>query len=191
MRGVHENWLAQASSTAKIRCMRRSRLLVMTVMWRIDYRIFLGNPRGTMLRSPATWLVVLTIGFLAAVLVTPFGKEINGARRWFGFGPISFQPSELAEAFAGDVRWGRMRRTGRARFGVSFWDFAPLIAVFGHCAARPGDQGRFRDDGADRRGGDDHAGHGRLPVVACGVADSTGCFCGMGGDFSRSQFAPL
>ena len=31
------------------------------------------------------------------VLVPPFGQEINGTRRWFRSGPVSFQPVELAK----------------------------------------------------------------------------------------------
>ncbi|MCU0472109.1 MAG: rod shape-determining protein RodA [Bacteroidales bacterium] len=34
---------------------------------------------------------------LLLVLVLVFGKEINGARSWFEFGPVSFQPSEFAK----------------------------------------------------------------------------------------------
>ena len=34
---------------------------------------------------------------LLLVLVPPFGQEINGTRRWFRAGPVSFQPVELAK----------------------------------------------------------------------------------------------
>jgi cell division protein FtsW len=34
---------------------------------------------------------------LVLVLVPGFGKEVNGARRWFSAGPIQFQPSELVK----------------------------------------------------------------------------------------------
>ncbi|MDP2702659.1 MAG: FtsW/RodA/SpoVE family cell cycle protein, partial [Candidatus Rokubacteria bacterium] len=34
---------------------------------------------------------------LVLVLVPPFGQEINGTRRWFRAGPVSFQPVELAK----------------------------------------------------------------------------------------------
>jgi cell division protein FtsW len=135
IRTVHENWLAQSLQN-KNAIHAVIALLVMTVLWRADYRILLGQPRRAlaMLRSPTSWLVVLTIGFLVAVLVTPLGKEINGARRWFGFGPLGFQPSELAKLslvlFVGAyaVHRGSMIR--------SFWrGFVPLIAVFGIAAA--------------------------------------------------------
>ena len=38
------------------------------------------------------WLLVL---LLALLLVPGIGSRINGAQRWFRFGSLSFQPSEL------------------------------------------------------------------------------------------------
>ena len=74
-------------------------IVAMTVMWRVDYRWLAGSPMRhlSLLRSPATWLWILTIGALVAVLTTPMGKEINFARRWLQVGPLGFQPSELAK----------------------------------------------------------------------------------------------
>jgi cell division protein FtsW len=45
----------------------------------------------------APWLFVASLVLLAAVLMPVIGKKIYGARRWIGFGPISFQPSELVK----------------------------------------------------------------------------------------------
>src|SRR5690348_12664576 len=43
-----------------------------------------------------TWpLLVLALILLALVLVT--GPKTNGARRWFRYGAVSFQPSELGK----------------------------------------------------------------------------------------------
>ena len=44
-----------------------------------------------------TPLLVVSVALLVLVLVPPFGQEINGTRRWFRSGPISFQPVELAK----------------------------------------------------------------------------------------------
>ena len=42
-------------------------------------------------------LLVLSFALLVLVLVPPFGQSINGTRRWFHLGPVSFQPVELAK----------------------------------------------------------------------------------------------
>jgi len=53
---------------------------------RIDYR------RLRLLAPP-----LLLISFAGCVAVLALGDPVNGARRWIGFGPASFQPSELAK----------------------------------------------------------------------------------------------
>lgn len=45
----------------------------------------------------APWLFVASLLLLIAVLLPFVGKAVNGARRWIGFGFMSFQPSELAK----------------------------------------------------------------------------------------------
>src|SRR5213078_3837789 len=47
------------------------------------------------LRALAPTFVIAALGLCVAVLVV--GERINGARRWIGFGPAAFQPSELAK----------------------------------------------------------------------------------------------
>ena len=42
-------------------------------------------------------LLALSFVLLVLVLVPPFGQSINGTRRWFRLGPLSFQPVELAK----------------------------------------------------------------------------------------------
>src|SRR5262245_27963739 len=46
-----------------------------------------------------TWWVwfVLAVGALALCYLPHIGMRINGSRRWVGYGPITFQPSELAK----------------------------------------------------------------------------------------------
>jgi cell division protein FtsW len=61
-------------------------LVLLVVAARADYHA---------LRALAPTLVVAALVLCAAVLVV--GERINGARRWIGFGPAAFQPSELAK----------------------------------------------------------------------------------------------
>jgi cell division protein FtsW len=61
-------------------------IALMVVAARSDFR---------RLRPLAPPLVVGALGLCAVVLV--MGERINGARRWIGFGPAAFQPSELAK----------------------------------------------------------------------------------------------
>jgi cell division protein FtsW len=61
-------------------------VVLLTLAARFDYH------RLRYLTPP---LVLAALGLCAAVLV--LGPEINGARRWFVFGPASFQPSELGK----------------------------------------------------------------------------------------------
>ena len=49
------------------------------------------------LERMVTPLLVLSFVLLVLVLVPPFGQSINGTRRWFHLGPVSFQPVELAK----------------------------------------------------------------------------------------------
>jgi cell division protein FtsW len=51
--------------------------------------------RSRVLRWITPFLLAATV--LSLVLVLFFGVEVQGARRWFRFGPVSFQPSELAK----------------------------------------------------------------------------------------------
>ncbi|MEX0702967.1 MAG: FtsW/RodA/SpoVE family cell cycle protein [Planctomycetales bacterium] len=48
-------------------------------------------------RKAAPWLFAATLLLLVAVLVPGVGTEVNGARRWLRYGPLSLQPCELAK----------------------------------------------------------------------------------------------
>jgi cell division protein FtsW len=61
-------------------------LALLVVAARSDFRA---------LRKLAPGLVVAALVLCLAVLVV--GARINGARRWLAFGPVTFQPSELAK----------------------------------------------------------------------------------------------
>ncbi|WP_420638273.1 putative lipid II flippase FtsW [Candidatus Poriferisocius sp.] len=63
-------------------------LVALLVMMRVNYRQWQRCANG---------LVVLTMVLLVAVLIPGIGTTANGATRWIYFGPLSFQPSELAK----------------------------------------------------------------------------------------------
>lgn len=62
-------------------------LAVLGIAMRVDYRSYRSEP--------FIWGVVALVSLmLVAVLFSP---PVNGTRRWFGFGPLGIQPSELAK----------------------------------------------------------------------------------------------
>ncbi|MFM9873023.1 MAG: FtsW/RodA/SpoVE family cell cycle protein, partial [Fimbriimonadaceae bacterium] len=99
------------------------------------------------------WPIMIgTFILLAGVLV--LGKEVNGATRWYRFGKMSFQPSEVAKltcvmfmaaGFAGLKPWVQPKVRG---FGdwigkvgfekvVRAWPLAPILIVFGLIELQP------------------------------------------------------
>ncbi len=66
----------------------------------IDYRR-LGFGSGNPFKSPALYLLIISVVLLVLVLIPGIGTEKNSARRWLmiplGPAAISFQPSELAK----------------------------------------------------------------------------------------------
>jgi cell division protein FtsW len=61
----------------------------------IALMVFAARTDFRKLRALAPGLVIAALVLCLAVLV--IGERINGARRWIGFGPAAFQPSELAK----------------------------------------------------------------------------------------------
>ena len=45
----------------------------------------------------APWLFFISLILLGLVLIPSVGVKINGARRWYRFGPLSLQPSEIVK----------------------------------------------------------------------------------------------
>ena len=55
---------------------------------RVDYRRW---------RRLGRLLLVASVGLLVLVLVPGIGISVSGSSRWLGYGPLQFQPSELAK----------------------------------------------------------------------------------------------
>lgn len=59
---------------------------------------FVGSRLGYWrIRRWAPTLLLISVLLLLAVLVPSIGKKVEGARRWLQFGPVAFQPSEIAK----------------------------------------------------------------------------------------------
>ncbi len=61
-------------------------LFAMIMIYKMNYRVILKY----------TW-ILYPIAVMLGILVLFFGKEVNGQKRWFAAGPISFQPAEFAK----------------------------------------------------------------------------------------------
>ncbi len=90
-----------------------------------------------MMRTPvdvierwAPWILLACLALLIAVLVTPLGVTVKGARRWLRLGPFSIQPSEFAKI--GLVLY-MARFLSRKRGEIRDWKrgFLPSVAIWG------------------------------------------------------------
>lgn len=73
------------------------------------------------------WLLYGIFIFLL-LLVLVAGKNINGARSWFEFGPISLQPSEFAKFATGLALASFI--SSRSQHITSFWTMVKAVAIF-------------------------------------------------------------
>jgi cell division protein FtsW len=79
-------------------------------------------------RKLALPLACLTAVLLAAVLIPGVGSRVNGAQRWFRWGSISFQPSEVAKlSTVLFLAWAIERQGERIRGFLRGW--APLTIL--------------------------------------------------------------
>ena len=93
----------------------------------------------------APWLFAVALILLVLVLVPFIGKGVNGARRWFSLGIISFQPSELAKLtvllYAADYMVRKMEV--KERFFRAVAPMAVALAVVGMLLLAEPDMGAF------------------------------------------------
>ncbi len=80
-------------------------------------------------RRIAIPLVFVTLVLLALVFVPGIGAKINGSFRWLKFGPVTFQPSELAKfaAIVGMATW--MSRFGRRASEFKMGLLYPILGL--------------------------------------------------------------
>lgn len=90
----------------------------------VDYRKF---------KSFAKPLLVISLVLLVLVLVPGIGREVSGARRWFRFKFISFQPSELANLAVIIYIADFISRKGNM-IKAFVKGFLPPMCVLGFCA---------------------------------------------------------
>lgn len=91
----------------------------------IDYRLLLKG-----------WYIWYAIGLLSLVLVFFLAKEINGARSWFEFGGLQFQPAEMVKivliigiAFLMGRRQGEPLLLTNDVLPVALYAFIPFMLV--------------------------------------------------------------
>ncbi|AOW15878.1 cell division protein FtsW [Hydrogenophaga crassostreae] len=93
----------------------------------------------------APWLFAAALLLLVLVLLPFIGKGVNGARRWFSLGIISFQPSELAKLtvllYAADYMVRKMEV--KERFFAAVAPMAVALAVVGMLLLAEPDMGAF------------------------------------------------
>jgi cell division protein FtsW len=93
----------------------------------------------------APWLFVASLVLLILVLIPFIGKGVNGARRWIGFGFMSFQPSELAKfavlLYAADYMVRKM--DVKEHFFRAVLPMAVAVAVVGLLLLAEPDMGAF------------------------------------------------
>ncbi len=75
-------------------------------------------------------LMLVTIFLLAVVLIPHIGRETAGARRWFRFGPVNFQPSELAKVAIILYMADLVSRRGIAMKNI-FYGYLPALIILG------------------------------------------------------------
>jgi cell division protein FtsW len=96
-------------------------LVLLAVFTRVDYHV---------LRPLAPLLLV--VAFLGCVAVLAVAPSINGAHRWFVFGPVSVQPAELAKLAV--LLWAAAvlaRRPAPATLGELMKPVGIVVVAFG------------------------------------------------------------
>lgn len=108
-------------------------VLVMLVISCMNFRVFNDF-------NKLKWALIIVGGLLALVLVPGIGIKVNDARRWLGYGSLTFQPSELAKII-GIMYLASLITTYPERItnwkDLFKWVLLPMLAVCGLTAMEP------------------------------------------------------
>jgi len=124
--------VVMVASTAPARNPALTRYLVMKhTLWLCLSIVALYVAYAVELRTLRRWsAVVLVLSLLTLVGVLVFGVKVNGARRWYRFGVLSFQPSELFKV-ALCLYMAHFFDRERARIKTFFKGFLQPVAIMG------------------------------------------------------------
>lgn len=75
-------------------------------------------------------LMVVTVALLILVIIPGVGREVNGATRWIGVGPLAFQPSELTK-FTFIIFLARHLSDNQRHVKLFFRGVAPALLMLG------------------------------------------------------------
>ena len=96
--------------------------VVLTAAALIDYRL---------LRRLTIPALVVSFVLLVLVLIPAFGVSVNGAQRWLRFGPVLFQPSEVAKLALVLFTADNLARSKKVDLHRSLKPILAVLMVFG------------------------------------------------------------
>jgi cell division protein FtsW (lipid II flippase) len=97
-------------------------LVATLILLRHDYRV---------LESYRYLFGVAAVALLLLPSAPVIGERVNGARLWVSFGPVQFQPGELAKIFLIVFLAGYLREKREVVAQGRLKDFGPLLAIWG------------------------------------------------------------
>lgn len=109
-------------------------IIIWAIMVNIDYRVW---------RKYATVMLVITLLLLVGVFIPGISKQLGGAHRWISFGPIFFQPSEIAKLtfILYLAAWLERKGEGVKNFQTGFIPFAAILGFVAFLIIKEPDMG--------------------------------------------------